>query len=773
MDTKRGETKGRQSAARRLKQAVLLAAALGWGAAGAQASTNIELILDASGSMYTKLPSGQTRIFTAKAVLSDFISRLPETPGLNVGLRIYGATTSAASPESCTDSKLVLPMKGLDRKALLGTVAITKPSGATPIAYSLGLAALDFAQDSSRKLVVLVTDGQESCRGDLKASLAAFKARGIDVDLHIIGIDLGAEAVRSFQGVGTFENATSSGELASALGRAVATVAQPTQTLAPVTVNLTSGGAPLPSGPRVSFSSALGGPPTDLANGGGSYTGSLLPGSYVATVVASSGTQTFSGLSVTAGAPNRFSFEVGAVGAVKLDFTPAQPVAGSVLKVTFSGAPASQGGSKSWIGVAQTTDPDDAYLDYQYVTGASGSVTLNVPGEEIAYELRYHLANPDGSSRVIGRSAPFTPRRVGASLKAPAEVVAGSPVSVTWTGPNNARDYVTIVAKGAAEGSYLDYKYTSTSNPLTLTTPVQEGNYELRYASDADGKTQASLPIHLKLAAYSLQAPASAVGGGNIQVKWSGPNNPGEYVTVVKKGADVGTYTTYFYTRNGNPGTLKLPTEPGDYELRYSTEGQSPNPTLFSLPLTITAPQGNAAYSLQAPASTTGGAELQIRWSGPNNSGDYVTVVKKGADVGTYTQYFYTRDGNPGKLKMPFEPGDYELRYSTEGVSPNPTLFSLPIKVVAASYTMTAPRQARAGSSIQIKWSGPNNPGEYVTVVKKGADVGTYTEYFYTRNGNPGTLPVPSEPGEYELRYSTEGVSPNPTLFSLPLTVIR
>ena len=387
-------------------------------------------------------------------------------------------------------------------------------------------------------------------------------------------------------------------------------------------------------------------------------------------------------MTVTVGASNRFSFEVGAVGAVKLDFTPAQPVAGSVLKVTFSGAPASQGGGKSWIGVAQTTDPDDAYLDYQYVTGASGSVTLNVPAEEIAYELRYHLANPDGGSRVIGRSAPFTPRRVGASLKAPAEVVAGSPVTVTWTGPNNARDYVTIVAKGAAEGSYIDYKYTNTGNPLTLATPVQEGDYELRYASDADGKTQASLPIHLRLAAYSLTAPATAVGGSSFQVKWSGPNNNGEYVTVVKKDAPVGTYTTYFYTRDGNPGTLKLPTEPGAYELRYSTEGASPNPTLFSLPLTITAPQAGSGSGLQAPASVSGGAEIQVKWNGPNNPGDYVTVVKAGADVGSYTEYFYTRSGNPGTLPMPSEPGEYELRYSTEAASPNPTLFSLPLTVI-------------------------------------------------------------------------------------------
>ncbi len=65
----------------------------------------IHLVIDASGSMFEALPSGEMKIDAAKRVLTDFIGGLPET-GLNVGLRIYGGTTSALDAGACTDSQL-------------------------------------------------------------------------------------------------------------------------------------------------------------------------------------------------------------------------------------------------------------------------------------------------------------------------------------------------------------------------------------------------------------------------------------------------------------------------------------------------------------------------------------------------------------------------------------------------------------------------------------------------------------------------------------------
>ncbi|AIZ45845.1 hypothetical protein QR90_13345 [Deinococcus radiopugnans] len=477
---------------RRLSVMLALGAGLVAGVAGAQATTNVQLILDASGSMLGKLPDGQTRIASAKATLTQFLGGLNADAGLNVGMRIYGGGLKTGP--QCEDSVLVTPMKGFDKAALQTQVSGATPKGATPIVYSLIQAANDFPKDSSRKVIVLVTDGEESCGGKLNDAAAMFKKLGIEVDIRIIGIDLNEKARKSFEGFGTFENTRSGAELGAALSRATAT------------------------------------------------------------------TQ-------------------------------------------------------------------------------------------------------------AGRYAVSSPKTAG----------AGSVVEVKWTGPNNPGDYVTVVPKGTPVGQYKDYFYTKDGNPGKLTVPLDPGEYELRYSSEkaSPNPTLASAPITLTPPTYGLSAPKAVLAGSQVEVRWTGPNNPGDYVTVVEKGAPIGKYTTYFYTKAGNPGKLIVPLNAGEYELRYSSEKASPNPTLASVPITLTAPK----YGLSAPATAKPGSTIEIRWTGPNNPGDYVTVVEKGAPIGKYTTYFYTRAGNPGTLKMPTAPGSYEIRYSSEKASPNPTLFSVGIEV--------------------------------------------------------------------------------------------
>jgi hypothetical protein len=200
----------------------------------AQAQTYIQLVLDLSGSMYEKLESGEPKIDAARLVLTDFISSLPHD-NLNVGLRVYGATTGAMDAGACEDSQLAVGMQGVDKDTLLGIVSTTNPKGATPIAYSLQQAVADFQGISAEaeKIIVLVTDGEESCGGDLQAALAAFESLGIKVDLRIVGLGLSEAAAQSFEGVGaTFENALDTTSFAAALEATLPTEVVPTESVA-------------------------------------------------------------------------------------------------------------------------------------------------------------------------------------------------------------------------------------------------------------------------------------------------------------------------------------------------------------------------------------------------------------------------------------------------------------------------------------------------------------------------------------------------------------
>ena len=57
--------------------------------------------------------------------------------------------------------------------------------------------------------------------------------------------------------------------------------------------------------------------------------------------------------------------------------------------------------------------------------------------------------------------------------------------------------------------------------------------------------------------------------GAGFAVGWTGPNAPGDYVTIVMVGATQWTDEPYFNTNAGSPGQLVAPTTAGDYELWY------------------------------------------------------------------------------------------------------------------------------------------------------------------------------------------------------------
>src|SRR5690606_10045866 len=431
----------------------ILFAATAFGQTPAGEPTYIQLILDASGSMFNKLEDGRYRIVAAKDVLTQLISSLPDDQGLNVGLRVYGAERWASDPDACEDTRLMVPMEGLDRSSLLQTVRDTQAQGATPIALSLELAAQDFPAEG-RKVIVLITDGIESCRTDLREVAERLRSQGIDVDLRIIGIDLDDFARAAFEGLGTFENATSATELLAALNRAVEVA--PAEVLHTVTVRLTREGAPATEGGLVEFVGSVDQQTYSFpASPAGVFTSQLPAGAYSAVVrdAFSAEPTTVTGLTVTEGV-NEVTFELAPPVAVTPTVSNPTPPAGSDVTVSFEGAP--EGRGQVWV----SPEGADVALDWEYVTGPAGEVELRMADEPGTYRVVYHVELPEGGTKEIG-STSVDVQPVTATVSAPGEVVAGGEFDVTWTGPDNTGDYVTVVPAGASQGVYRDYEYTS------------------------------------------------------------------------------------------------------------------------------------------------------------------------------------------------------------------------------------------------------------------------------------------------------------------------
>jgi Ca-activated chloride channel family protein len=332
-----------------------------------------------------------------------------------------------------------------------------------------------------------------------------------------------------------------------------------------------------------------------------------------------------------------------------------------------------------------------------------------------------------------------------ATIKVPTTVQAGAAFPVEWTGPNNRDDFITIVPKDALENAYKDYRLTREGSPLPLTASMDPGEYEVRYVTGRSHKVLGRAAIRVEPVAATLNAPDAAALGSIISVTWTGPNNAGDYVTVVAKNIPDGQYGNYTGTAEGSPLNLTLPPMAGDAELRYMS-GQG-NRVLGRRTIKITTPD----VTLSAADEAIAGSTLTIGWTGPGNSGDYITIVAKEKPEGQYGNYGTLSKAASVAVLVPIEPGEMELRYVTgQGAK---VLRRRALRVVAAQITLNAPAEAIAGLPVTIDWTGPNYGGDYLTIVSKNTPDGQYAAYANTSGHSPSKIAAPKVLGEAEVRY--------------------
>src|SRR5690606_32861851 len=104
-------------------------------------------------------------------------------PGTLVSLRTFGDT-----PDSC-ETLLAVPPGPLDPATMSETIAGLPVVDLvrTPIGAALEATLDDLATGEGPRIVVLVTDGEETCDGDPAEAIRALADSGVDVRVNIAG----------------------------------------------------------------------------------------------------------------------------------------------------------------------------------------------------------------------------------------------------------------------------------------------------------------------------------------------------------------------------------------------------------------------------------------------------------------------------------------------------------------------------------------------------------------------------------------------------------
>ncbi|HEY6125041.1 MAG TPA: VWA domain-containing protein, partial [Steroidobacteraceae bacterium] len=151
----------------------------------------IEIILDASGSMLQKLGT-ERRIDIAKKTLTKLTSSTIPA-GTPFAFRVFGREV-----DSC-QTDLDIPVGPLNPAAVGQRIAalVAKNGAKTPIGASLDKAADDLKSVQGEKLIVLVTDGEETCGGDPAAAIERLRKAGVSTRVSIVGFALDDEKLAS------------------------------------------------------------------------------------------------------------------------------------------------------------------------------------------------------------------------------------------------------------------------------------------------------------------------------------------------------------------------------------------------------------------------------------------------------------------------------------------------------------------------------------------------------------------------------------------------
>jgi hypothetical protein len=170
--------------------AVVLPISIIWGQNNTFIQPRILFLVDGSSSMLESWQANQIRFKAAGKIIDQIVDSIHKVnPNVEFGLRVYGHQHTAQE-NNCFDTKLEVPFGKSNATQLFLRMNSLKPLGVSPIAYSLKEAAENDLINTSNYnySLILITDGGESCNGNICEVVKLLLEKKIKFQPYIIGL---------------------------------------------------------------------------------------------------------------------------------------------------------------------------------------------------------------------------------------------------------------------------------------------------------------------------------------------------------------------------------------------------------------------------------------------------------------------------------------------------------------------------------------------------------------------------------------------------------
>jgi len=156
----------------------------GASAAAADPDDHLYIIYDSSGSMWGELSDKSRKYEAGRTAMSELLET--DLADRSIAFRAYGHRQKG----DCRDSELIVPFSKSDdaESGIKDAIANIRPTGKTPISYSLREALKDF--DDRKGDILLISDGLETCDIDPCALMSEWREADVKIRVHVVGVGL-------------------------------------------------------------------------------------------------------------------------------------------------------------------------------------------------------------------------------------------------------------------------------------------------------------------------------------------------------------------------------------------------------------------------------------------------------------------------------------------------------------------------------------------------------------------------------------------------------